>query len=161
MGEAAVDWPAVSRIAAVVGPGSFVGVRVAVAAARGLALATGRSTVAVDGFALAAEMARRAGFKGVGAAVFGGGDRLAWRVFDIDEAGCAPLGLMKTGAPSALGETAVFGPGVDAEASPDASALIALAERTQAATDRLRPIYTRGPDATPSAKRPPARLSSP
>ncbi len=45
--EAGVDLGAVDRIAVTVGPGSFTGIRVALAAARGLGLATGRPVVGV------------------------------------------------------------------------------------------------------------------
>jgi tRNA threonylcarbamoyladenosine biosynthesis protein TsaB len=45
--EAGVDVGAIDRIAVTVGPGSFTGIRVALAAARGLGLATGRPVVGV------------------------------------------------------------------------------------------------------------------
>lgn len=42
-----IDWAEIDLIAATVGPGSFTGVRIGLSAARGLALATDRPTVAV------------------------------------------------------------------------------------------------------------------
>ena len=46
--EAEVDWSEIGLIAATVGPGSFTGVRIGLSAARGIALATGAPTVAVQ-----------------------------------------------------------------------------------------------------------------
>jgi tRNA threonylcarbamoyladenosine biosynthesis protein TsaB len=47
MSEAHMDFTELDRIAVTVGPGSFTGLRVGVAAARGIALATGKSAVGV------------------------------------------------------------------------------------------------------------------
>ena len=45
---AEVDWSEIGLIVATVGPGSFTGVRIGLSAARGIALATGAPTVAVQ-----------------------------------------------------------------------------------------------------------------
>lgn len=47
MAQAGIGWPELTAIAATVGPGSFTGVRIGLAAARGLALATGATTVPI------------------------------------------------------------------------------------------------------------------
>ncbi|MEO1328981.1 MAG: tRNA (adenosine(37)-N6)-threonylcarbamoyltransferase complex dimerization subunit type 1 TsaB [Pseudomonadota bacterium] len=58
LAEAALDWADLRLIVVARGPGSFTGVRVAVAAARGFALALGRPAIGVDVFdALAAGFA--------------------------------------------------------------------------------------------------------
>src|SRR5690606_33266093 len=54
-----IGWRDVAAFAVGTGPGNFTGLRVAVAAARGLALSTGRPAFGVDGFAARAEGAPR------------------------------------------------------------------------------------------------------
>jgi tRNA threonylcarbamoyl adenosine modification protein YeaZ len=55
LGEAGTGWRDLRALAVGTGPGNFTGLRVAVAAARGLALATGLPAFGVDGFAARAE----------------------------------------------------------------------------------------------------------
>ena len=50
MADAGADFPEISRITVTRGPGSFTGIRIALAAARGLALATGAGIAAVPTF---------------------------------------------------------------------------------------------------------------
>ena len=50
MVDARADFPEISRITVTRGPGSFTGIRIALAAARGLALATGADIAAVPTF---------------------------------------------------------------------------------------------------------------
>lgn len=57
MEGAGLAYPAIERIAVTAGPGSFTGVRVGVAAARGLALATGKPVVAMTSLAVMAHRA--------------------------------------------------------------------------------------------------------
>src|SRR5262245_8271841 len=51
MSEAKVEFTELDRIAVTIGPGSFTGLRVGVAAARGIALATGKPAVGLTTFA--------------------------------------------------------------------------------------------------------------
>src|SRR5262249_61065576 len=55
MGEAGLSFAELDRIAVTIGPGGFTGVRVGVAAARALALATGAPTVAASSLAVMAQ----------------------------------------------------------------------------------------------------------
>src|SRR6478609_5780043 len=48
MSDAQIDFSELGRIAVTVGPGSFTGMRVGIAAARGLALAAGRPAVGLS-----------------------------------------------------------------------------------------------------------------
>lgn len=50
LADAGVDFAAIDRFAATVGPGTFTGLRIGLAAARGLALAAGRPLVGVTSF---------------------------------------------------------------------------------------------------------------
>ncbi|MFO1184820.1 MAG: tRNA (adenosine(37)-N6)-threonylcarbamoyltransferase complex dimerization subunit type 1 TsaB [Bauldia sp.] len=61
---AGAEFAGFDRIAVTVGPGSFTGLRVGIAAARGLALATGASTLGFSTLAVHAAEARRAGCRG-------------------------------------------------------------------------------------------------
>lgn len=58
MEKSGLTFAALDRIAVTVGPGSFTGVRIGIAAARGLALAAGKPVVAATSLAVMAERAR-------------------------------------------------------------------------------------------------------
>jgi len=58
LAEAALGWEEIQRFAVTRGPGSFTGVRIGLATARGLALASGRPLFALDSFRLYAAMVR-------------------------------------------------------------------------------------------------------
>lgn len=159
-------------IAATQGPGSFTGVRIAIAAARGLALVTGAALFGTDSLTVMAHAALRAGLTPEGPfaiAVDARRDKLYLGLYDgsgLRRDGpllCAPDEAVQR-LPEAL--TVVAGNGAqllaDAAAArgrtlvlrqPDLQpGAVALAELAADSTDRmeiLRPLYLRPPDAKP------------
>lgn len=154
----------IDRIAVTVGPGSFTGIRVGVAAARGLALALGKATVGVSTLEVIAGGLRAATpGRAVLVAIDAKRDEVYVQAFDA--AGVA------MGAPEALSVEAarerfsgfdgiLGGSGahlVVPDTSPEAPELIdiAVVARLGAAADpasaKPRPLYLRGPDAKPQA----------
>ena len=163
----------IDTIAATQGPGSFTGVRIAIAAARGLALTSGASLYGTDSLTV---MARRAVREGLalapdgpfavavdarrGMLYFGAyrpdGSRLDGPslLSPEDAAACLPGGLaLAVGsgggllAAAAAGNRALYAALPDLQ--PGALALAQLAAESDERTPVLRPLYLRPPDAKP------------
>lgn len=154
----------IDRIAVTVGPGSFTGLRVGIAFAKGLGLALDRPVVGIDSLEALARSAPR---QGPGLAVvdarrgqvyarrFEGGVPAgasgAVRLEDL-AAGTAPAWIAGPGAPllaEAFPEALI-----DARLGPDPLALAELAAQLEPAGHPPEPLYLRAPDAKPSTDRP-------
>ena len=171
MAQAGVGFDRIDRIAVTVGPGSFTGVRVGLAFAKGLALALDRPCLGVG--TLEALAAGKPGF--VAAVVDARRDQLYLQVFvdgapvmapDALAAGDAAARLAElysggpavlTGPGAGLLEGIITGARMEAAAFPDVSALAGLAQRRTAPIPPPRPLYLRAPDARTLAERGVAR----
>jgi tRNA threonylcarbamoyladenosine biosynthesis protein TsaB len=156
---AGVGFDSVSKIVVTIGPGSFTGLRVGLAFARGLQLATGAPLAGIgtlqalaasaDGAAAGVIDARR-GLVYVQA--FEGGRALGEPdVLPIEEAaeGLRSLTDLTLVGPGAhLLASALPKAKLDARAAPDLAALGRLAVAATPSED-LRPLYLRAPDARP------------
>lgn len=159
----------VDRFAVTVGPGSFTGIRVGIAAVRGFALATGKPAIGLSTLAVHAAAAREmAGSVPVLSALPGKGGDVFAQLFAADGSPAAPAG---NGPPAPFAAAAVAahavlaGAGADLVASggaagarivhrasaPDLAAFIRLALATEPTGEAPRPLYLRAPDAAPAA----------
>lgn len=171
LGAAGIGWSDVALIGVGIGPGNFTGIRISVAAARGLALSLECRAVGVSTFdALALGQPRpcltvvpaRRGSIHV-QTHDNGPDRAPWSLSPDDvAAGALPDGL-PDGVPI-CGEdadrvAALNGGRVLSPAAPRAVAIARIARTRAAGTvDRPRPMYLRAADAAPASDLPPAIL---
>lgn len=163
MAEGARPLSSLDRIAVVVGPGSFTGIRTGVAAARGLALALGVPCVGISALSVLAETARRARPAGATAPLAIALDAKRGEIYlQLFDAAGAPICAAEA---LSLDDAAAKIAGAGADVSGSAAGLIAGGEA--GAADRLlvgvaaelgsrvshdepaKPLYLRGPDAKP------------
>jgi tRNA threonylcarbamoyladenosine biosynthesis protein TsaB len=164
MAEAGLAFDRLDRIAATVGPGSFTGLRVGIAFAKGLALALDRPAVGIGTLeALAAEAAPIAKGGLVFAAIDARRGQLYLQAFEDGRALMAPDALTAEVAAARLAELAqgrpltLVGSGAALLADFAPSARVVAAEGADArhvarlAASRepgpLKPLYLRSPDA--------------
>lgn len=168
MAEAATGFDALDAIAVAVGPGRFTGLRIGVAAARGLALATGKPAIGIGSFeaAAAAALAEGPARSAILVAIDSRREELFAQLFDrTGEAVGAPLvatpdaiaatlpagALLVTGDGARLMERALAGRGdvriLAAALRPEILARRAEAALRQGHMEPARPIYLRAPDA--------------
>lgn len=177
LSDASLDWKDIAAIAVTRGPGSFTGVRVGVAAARGFALALGVPLIAANSLDVIAKQASlTADLPPGGFAVAVDARRGEVYLAIYDTSGVA-LTLPEAVSPgiaaakmrdAALG--AVVGSGgplvsasgdaIEAfqpDIQPDARVLASMAGALAPLKEPLRPLYLRPPDAKPQAGKSVAR----
>ncbi len=160
--EAGAHWGAIARIGVGIGPGNFTGVRIAVAAARGLALGVGCPAIGVSGFDALRD--------GQGNTVLGAIDARRGQCH-IAAGDTAPLTAAVDALPAKLIASGRDVVGHAAEAlvaqtggqarppcHPLAVAIARIAARAPIPAPRPAPLYMRAPDAVPAATPPPALL---
>jgi tRNA threonylcarbamoyladenosine biosynthesis protein TsaB len=169
MAKAELDFAQIDRIAVTTGPGSFTGMRVGLAAARGLGLAAGKPVVGLStlsAFAapflnadetLPVVIAIDARHDHVYLQVLAAGGRtiVAPRIATIDEA----VRLARGGKPRVVGNAAALlerawptnDPPSQVEpcAAPDIEWVARLGATAVEATSPAKPLYLRAPDAQP------------
>ncbi|OLP53384.1 tRNA (adenosine(37)-N6)-threonylcarbamoyltransferase complex dimerization subunit type 1 TsaB [Rhizobium rhizosphaerae] len=164
--SAALDLSAVDRIAVAVGPGSFTGIRVGVAAARGFALALERPVVGISTLSTLAWTAQKQQEAGdVLVAIDGRREDLFCQTFGADGAPASrpalwPLAqardyfagyqgsVVGSGAALLAGAPDVVS-GQTVQDSVEIEALARLGALADPAAAPARPLYLRGPDAKP------------
>jgi len=180
MEEAGLPFAALDLIAATTGPGSFTGVRIAIAAARGLALVTHAKLFGTDSLSVMARQALAGGAVGPGPfAVAIDAKRGMLYLGLYDEAGrkregpllIAPdeaVSLLPSELRLAVGSGAILlaeaggrrGHSLEAklvELQPSAEALAEIASASGEPVPTLRPLYLRPPDAKPQMPAVPRR----
>ena len=180
MEEAELPVAALDLIAATTGPGSFTGVRIAIAAARGLALVTHAKLFGTDSLSVMARQALAGGAVGPGPfAVAIDAKRGMLYLGLYDEAGrkregpllIAPdeaVSLLPSELRLAVGSGAILlaeaggrrGHSLEAklvELQPSAETLAEIASASGEPVPTLRPLYLRPPDAKPQMPAVPRR----
>lgn len=176
MAEAGLDFAKLDLIAATLGPGSFTGVRIAIAAARGFALVTGAKLWGTDSLTVMAKAALASGAiapggKPFAVAVDARASMLYFGLFDgdgrkhigpllvstLDAAALLPPNLIvAVGSGAADLAAAALRRQCQVEAllpdlEPSAVALAQLGLEAAETLPSLHPLYLRPPDAKPQA----------
>ena len=168
MAEAKVSFRDVGKIAVTIGPGSFTGLRVGLAFAKGLHMASGAP---LAGIGTLAALATSAGSGALSAGVIDARRGMVYlQAFDTGRPLGEPEALPSSDAASRLvaiapGRWRLIGPGAALVAGTDnietieltAPALSALGDLAAAAepSPDVEPLYLRAPDAKPMAMAPP------
>ena len=171
MSAAGTELDMVGRFAVTTGPGTFTGVRIGLAAARGLALAAGRPLIGVGSLeviaatadttsravVVAAIDARRGelyvqGFlagRAITEAFAAPADEAAARLTQAAPSGCSfeALGTGASAIVAALGASGHSSKPLGGDPFPQASALVRLAAQRPIPLERPQPLYLRAPDA--------------
>jgi tRNA threonylcarbamoyladenosine biosynthesis protein TsaB len=169
MKELGLAFDDLDRIAVTVGPGSFTGLRVGIAAARGLGLAIGCPVAGIGTLEAHAASARRiAGDVPVMALLSARREEVYCQRFAADGAalGSPAVGSAESFAAQVADGEFLAGSGADTvlsassgrlppvvhrNAAPDIRAVAELAVAAPSPTDAPHPLYLRPPDAKPAA----------
>jgi tRNA threonylcarbamoyladenosine biosynthesis protein TsaB len=162
MSDAATAFSDLDRIGVTIGPGSFTGLRVGLAFAKGLGLALGRPVIGVG---VLEALAQGAGAGFVASVIDARRDQIYLQAFDAGRALMAPDVLPVETAAARLAElwsggpAALTGPGaallagvlpgaalID-RAAPDPGVVARLAAQARPPFPPPRPLYLRAPDA--------------
>lgn len=177
MKDAGVGFADLDKLAVSTGPGTFTGVRVGIATARGLALASGLPLIGRSGLAVMAQQAVSARSKDETSDILIAADarrgQIYWALFDhtgcqrtepaantaFEIASCLPQGCIAVAGSGALlvletaetmdREMVVAVPNL----LPDAAALAKMAEGLEPDVSPVNPLYLRPPDAKPQASK--------
>ncbi len=175
--QAGMSLADVDRIAVTVGPGTFVGIRVGVAAARAFSLALDIPVTAITTLdALAATVERETAHQPVAAVIDARNEQFYAQLFAADRHPLTPPQILQTGALVTLiadTKASLTGPGAPALATaiaahssgqpkiapaltPDPRVIAQLAEKRHGQrAEMIRPLYLRPPDAKlPDARTP-------
>jgi tRNA threonylcarbamoyladenosine biosynthesis protein TsaB len=158
LAQAKLSLTDVDRIGVTVGPGSFTGIRVGVAAARGLALALGVECVGISTLEVLARTTTEA-HKPVLAAINAHRDEVYAQSFEDGMPQGEPLLLQlddylaRAAVPGTLlvGSASALVSDRNAETGPDhyPIEIVASISATAKAQGKPKPLYLRGPDAKP------------
>ncbi|QDZ00249.1 tRNA (adenosine(37)-N6)-threonylcarbamoyltransferase complex dimerization subunit type 1 TsaB [Nitratireductor mangrovi] len=170
LSEAGTAYDGLGAVAVAVGPGSFTGVRIGVAAARGLALALGIPATGVTTLAAIAHEARRAyPGRAVLAVIDAKRDELYAALFDAEGSETAPPFITHAAEAAALARDAdavLAGSGAALVAAVPGAPPFAIAAETRTADisayaacaiaagfsgNKPKPVYLRGADARPQS----------
>jgi tRNA threonylcarbamoyl adenosine modification protein YeaZ len=154
LSEAGIGWPDLTRLAVGTGPGNFTGVRISVAAARGLALGLGIPALGITRLEALAhglprpvtviEDARR--------------DEAYVQVFEDTGPGPAHIGKLGNIAHPTRATGSAAGPDALPASMPLAQAMAEIAATRSLPQPRPAPFYLRGADAAPPSDPPPVIL---
>lgn len=159
LAEAGLDLSAIERVAVTVGPGSFTGIRVGVAAARGLALSLGIGAVGISTLEAIADAAEKDGQPFLVAMDAKRGE-VYLQQFRADGApeGEACIVSVEAFARSASGmrvigsaATLLSDPAMLTETDRFPIGAVARLGAVAKAAGKPKPLYLRGPDAKPQA----------
>lgn len=169
MAQTAIDFSHIDRFAVTTGPGSFTGLRVGIAAARGMALAAGKPVVGLTTLAaLAAPLIAEDDKLGVAAAIDARHDNVYLQVFGangrtlvqprllsvaeaVRAANGEPVRLVGSGAAlmAAAWPKHSAPLSVDARRAPDIAWVARLGAAASEGSAPPKPLYLRAPDAQP------------